>query len=60
MTGTSRRAVECLLDMTELTAPVSGIDPAAQQYALYAYLGWLEEQAVEALAPGLPTVDRER
>ena len=30
-------------------------DPIAAQYAVYAYLGWLQEQAVEALAPGLRT-----
>jgi hypothetical protein len=30
-------------------------DPRAAQFALYAYLGWLEEQAVEALAA---TLDR--
>ena len=28
-------------------------DPRAFAFALYAYLGWLEEQAVEALAAGL-------
>lgn len=29
-------------------------DPRAGAFALYGYLGWLEEQAVEALAGGLP------
>ena len=28
-------------------------DPRAPTYALYAYLGWLEEQVVEALAEGI-------
>jgi hypothetical protein len=29
-------------------------DPRAPGYAIYAYLGWLEEQVVRAMADGLP------
>lgn len=29
-------------------------DPSSPAFALFAYLGWLEEQIVEALASGLP------
>ncbi len=29
-------------------------DPRAPGYAIYAYLGWLEEQVVQAMASGLP------
>ena len=29
-------------------------DPRAPGFAIYAYLGWLEEQVVEAMARGLP------
>jgi Domain of unknown function (DUF2017) len=32
-------------------------DPRAPAFAVYGYLGWLEEQVVEALAPGLPGLD---
>ncbi|MGH2555562.1 MAG: DUF2017 family protein [Actinomycetota bacterium] len=32
---------------------ISDADPLAPSYALYYYLGWLEEQVVEALAGGL-------
>jgi hypothetical protein len=32
---------------------ISDDDPLAPSYALYYYLGWLEEQVVEALAGGL-------
>jgi hypothetical protein len=44
------------LDVTEETfdEPMPGDDPAGQAMALYLYLGWLEEQAVEALAADLP------
>jgi hypothetical protein len=50
------------LEVTEDT-DIFGVrpdDPEARQYALYAYLGWLEEQAVEALAQALPASGRER
>lgn len=44
------------LDVTEETfdEPMPDDDPAGQAMALYLYLGWLEEQAVEALAADLP------
>ncbi len=43
------------LDVTEETNERSfpPEDPRAFTFALYAYLGWLEEQAVEALAAGI-------
>ena len=44
------------LDVTEDLNPddVAEDDPRAPSLALYYYLGWLEEQVVEALAAGLP------
>lgn len=44
------------LDVTEETyeEPLPPDDPNAQAYAIYAYLSWLEEQVVEALAGDLP------
>jgi hypothetical protein len=41
------------LDVTEDEPEVDDADPRAPSYALYYYLGWLEEQAVEALAEGI-------
>lgn len=44
------------LDVTEETYE-EGLpedDPRSPAFALFAYLGWLEEQIVEALASGLP------
>jgi hypothetical protein len=34
-------------------------DPRAPAFAVYSYLGWLEEQVVDALAAGLPDEGRE-
>lgn len=44
------------LDVTEETyaRDLDPSDPAAPALALYGYLSWLQEQAVEALAAGLP------
>jgi hypothetical protein len=44
------------LDVTEdlYEEPVEDDDPRFPQLALYSYLGFLEEQMVEALAAGLP------
>jgi hypothetical protein len=44
------------LDVTEefFEEPILSDDPAGHALALYLYLGWLEEQAVEALAADLP------
>ena len=44
------------LDVTEATyaAELDPDDPSAPALALYGYLSWLQEQAVEALAAGLP------
>ena len=44
------------LDVTEETyaAELDPDDPSAPALALYGYLSWLQEQAVEALAAGLP------
>ena len=44
------------LDVTEdlYEAGMAEDDPRAPAYAIYAYLGWLEEQVVEAMAGGLP------
>jgi Domain of unknown function (DUF2017) len=44
------------LDVTEETyvAPPDPRDPQAQQYALYGWLSWLQEEVVQALASGLP------
>jgi Domain of unknown function (DUF2017) len=44
------------LDVTEATyaAELDPGDPSAPALALYGYLSWLQEQAVEALAAGLP------
>ncbi len=43
------------LDVTEdlYEAGFPEEDPRAPAYAIYAYLGWLEEQVVEAMASGL-------
>jgi hypothetical protein len=43
------------LDVTEETdfEDFPSDDPRAQQFVLYIYLGWLQEQAVAALAQGL-------
>jgi hypothetical protein len=43
------------LDVTEETydRPPSPSDPNARVFAVFVYLGWLEEQIVEALASGL-------
>ncbi len=43
------------LDVTEemYDRPVPEDDPRAPAFALYGYLGWLEEQVVEALAAGI-------
>jgi hypothetical protein len=43
------------LDITEdaYDAPIDPRDPGARLLALYAYLSWLEEQAVDALAADL-------
>jgi hypothetical protein len=43
------------LDVTEdlNERPMSADDPRASAFGLYLYLGWLEEQVVEALAGGL-------
>jgi hypothetical protein len=42
------------LDVTEDDAPeFDETDPQAAPYALYYYLGWLEEQVVEELAAGV-------
>jgi hypothetical protein len=43
------------LDVTEETydRPPPPNDPDAQAFAVFVYLGWLEEQIVEALASGL-------
>ena len=45
------------LDVTEdmyEDPPTEPDDPRTRPFALYSYLGWLEEQVVEALAAGLP------
>jgi hypothetical protein len=44
------------LDVTEETyvAPPDPRDAQAQQYALYGWLSWLQEEVVQALASGLP------
>lgn len=44
------------LDVTEETyaRDLDPSDPAAPALALYGYLSWLQEQAVEALSAGLP------
>jgi hypothetical protein len=44
------------LDVTEDTflEPVDRRDPDAQALAVYAYLGWLQEQVVEATQVGGP------
>ncbi len=45
------------LDVTEDTyddPPAAPDDPRASAFAVYGYLGWLEEQVVEALSAGLP------
>jgi Domain of unknown function (DUF2017) len=44
------------LDVTEATyaQELDPGDPSAPALALYGYLSWLQEQAVEALAAGLP------
>lgn len=49
------------LDATEDMDPerIADDDPLAPSYALYYYLGWLEEQVVEALASGLDPSGRE-
>jgi hypothetical protein len=39
------------LDVTEDGRPPADDDPDAGLYALYTYLGWLQEQVVEALDP---------
>ncbi len=43
------------LDVTEDLDPddIPDWDPRASTYALYSYLGWLQEQAVEALSSGM-------
>jgi hypothetical protein len=43
------------LDVTEETyeEPINADDPNAQALAIYSYLGWLEEQAIAALAGDL-------
>lgn len=43
------------LDVTEemYEEPIAEDDPNAQALAIYSYLGWLEEQAIEALAGDL-------
>ena len=43
------------LDVTEelYDAPIAEDDPNAPAHTLYLYLGWLQEQVVEALAAGL-------
>jgi hypothetical protein len=49
-----RLTIGTRLDVTEDLDPegISDTDPQAQLYALYFYLGWLEEQVVEELASG--------
>ena len=44
------------LDVSEVTyeQELDPSDPGAPALALYSYLSWLQEQAVEALAAGLP------
>jgi hypothetical protein len=46
------------LGVTEDTSagPVDETDPAAGQTIVYLWLGWIEEELVEALASGLPEV----
>jgi hypothetical protein len=38
-------------------ASISPQDPMAVSYAVYGYLGWLEDQVVRAMAGGFPTGD---
>jgi hypothetical protein len=47
------------LDVTEETyeEPIPNDDPNAQALAIFAYLGWLEELVVEAMAGDLPEVE---
>ena len=47
------------LDVTEETyeQPIRQDDPNAQPLAIFAYLGWLEELVVEAMAGDLPEVE---
>jgi hypothetical protein len=49
-----RLTIGTRLDVTEDLDPekIPDTDPRAQLYALYFYLGWLEEQVVEELAAG--------
>jgi len=44
------------LDVTEemYERGVPEDDPRAASFAIYAYLGWLEEQVVDAMAASLP------
>jgi hypothetical protein len=44
--------LEVTEEMYEVGLPED--DPRATAFGLYAYLGWLQEQVVEALAQGLP------
>ena len=47
------------LDVSEdMGAPPAPEDPLAPAFALYSYLTWLESQAVDALAQGLPSAPR--
>jgi hypothetical protein len=47
--GTSLDVPEDIFD-----EPIPDDGPAGQAFALYLYIGWLEEQAVDALAADLP------
>ncbi len=53
---TLRLVLGTQLDVTEETSAraVDPRDPTAPALALYAYLSWLQEEAVSALAAGLP------
>jgi hypothetical protein len=54
-----RLTIGTRLDVTEDLDPeaIPDADPHAQLYALFFYLGWLEEEVVEELASGLGVPD---
>jgi len=57
-----RLVIGTQLDVTEelYATGVRADDPRASKLAVYEYLGWLQEQLVEALAAGLPAAGTER
>jgi hypothetical protein len=57
-----RLTIGTRLDVTEDLDPerIPDTDPRAQLYALFFYLGWLEEQVVEELAAGVDPAGPER